>query len=408
MDVQRFRAAWILPVDGDPIPDGTIEIDASGRIAALHDKVDPRATDLGRVAILPGLVNAHTHLEFSDIESPLEPPEPFTDWIRSVVKNRRGRATNGDDAVRSGLAESIRAGTTLLGEIATNDNSAKLAQTPGPLVVAFFELIGLQSDQAERQMEIALRHLQQPTDSDSGGIIPAISPHAPYSVHPELFVRLVKLATQQRCPLAIHLAETQAELELLDRSTGPFVDLLTEFGVWHDGILPVGGRPLWYLQQMAELQRGLVIHGNYLSDEEVVFLAAHENLTVVYCPRTHAYFRHDSHPWLQLLDRGARVAVGTDSRASNPDLSVWRELCFLRNRHAKVDPRKLLELGTICGARAMGLQEQTGSLTVGKRADMTVVRLPAAGDSNPYSNLLRLENEIAGTLCGGQWAHRTI
>ena len=408
MDVQRYRAAWILPVDGDPISNGVIEIDASGRITALHDNADPRATDLGRVAILPGLVNAHTHLEFSNIESPLEPREPFTDWIRSVVGNRRGRTTNGDEAVRDGLAESIRVGTTLLGEIATTDNSAELALTPGPLVVAFRELIGLRADQIDEQVEIARRHLQQPPDSASRGIIPAISPHAPYSVHPELFVRLVELATQQRCPLAIHLAETRAELELLERSTGPFVDLLSEFGVWRDGVLPIGSRPLWYLQQMAELESGLVIHGNYVSDEEIEFLAAHENLAVVYCPRTHAYFRHDAHPWLQLLDRGARVALGTDSLASNPDLSVWRELCFLHDHHAKVDPRLLLELGTIRGARALGRHELTGSLTVGKRADMTIIRLPAAAESDPYANLLRLDNGIAGTLCSGQWAHRTF
>jgi cytosine/adenosine deaminase-related metal-dependent hydrolase len=405
MDVQRYRAAWIFPVDGDPISDGTIEIDASGRITALHDKADPRATDLGRVAILPGLVNAHTHLEFSDIDSPLEPRGPFTDWIRSVVTNRRGRTTNSGDALQDGLAESTRAGTTLLGEIATNDDSVNLHQTPGPLVVAFRELIGLRSDQVEEQLAIARRHLQQPTDSASGGIIPAISPHAPYSVHPDLFDRLVKLATQQRCPLAIHLAETRDELELLEHSTGPFVDLLTDFGVWRDGVLPTDGRPLWYLQQMAELERGLVIHGNYLSDEEVGFLAAHENLTVVYCPRTHAYFRHDAHPWLRLLDCGARVAVGTDSRASNPDLSVWHELCFLRDRHPEVDPTKLLELGTLCGARAVGLQEQTGSLTVGKRADLCVVHLSAAGEGLPYSQLLQIENKIAGTMCGGKWTH---
>lgn len=405
MDVQRYRAAWVVPLDGDPIPDGTVEIDATGRIAAVHGKVDPRATDLGQVAILPGLVNAHTHLEFSDIESPLEPREPFTDWIRAVVKNRRGRTTDGDDVVRGGLAESARAGTTLLGEIATNDRSAELCRTTGPLVVAFRELIGLRPDQVEEQIAIARRHLQQPSEADSGRIIPAISPHAPYSVHPELFVRLVELATQQRCPLAIHLAETRAELELLKQATGPFVDLLREFGVWRDGILPTGSRPLWYLQQMANLKRGLVIHGNYLSDEEVEFLAAHENLTVVYCPRTHAYFRHDAHPWLELLECGARLAVGTDSRASNPDLSVWRELCFLYKRHAEIDPRLLLELGTLCGARALGLDEQTGSLTVGKRADLCVVRLPAACEMNPYSQLMQIDNEIAGTMCGGRWTH---
>ena len=108
------------------------------------------------------------------------------------------------------------------------------------------------------------------------------------------------------------------------------------------------------------------------------------------------------------MARGARVAVGTDGRASNPDLSLWRELCFLRKHHPQVDARKLLELGTIDGARALGLDGETGSLTIGKRADLTVVSLDTQTGSDPYAVLIENTNRVIGTMCAGRWIHRSF
>lgn len=213
------------------------------------------------------------------------------------------------------------------------------------------------------------------------------------------------MAVAFRAPVAMHLAETQAELELLAHGTGEFVDLLRDFGVWTPDAIPRRSRPLDYLKRLAAVEHGLVVHGNYLSDEELDFVVDHPNLTVVYCPRTHAWFGHELHPWRRLLNRGASVAIGTDSRASNPDLSVWNELLFLRQRFPDVESRLLLELGTIRGARGLGLSDQTGTLTPGKRADLAVIDLTGAtSDSNPYSLLLNPHNRPVGTISGGQSA----
>ena len=154
---------------------------------------------------------------------------------------------------------------------------------------------------------------------------------------------------------------------------------------------------------MKNLKRGLVVHGNYLSEDEVEFIAGHPNLTVVYCPRTHAFFGHRDHPWQELLEKGASVAVGTDSRASNPDLNLWRELLFLRKHFPEVDPRTLLSLGTTHGARALGISEEAGCLQLGRSADLTVIRLPESHHSEAYSSLFDSNTNVLATMRAGRW-----
>jgi len=387
---QSFRARWVFPVDSPPIANGTVEIEA-GRITAVHDRDDPRAQDLGDVALLPGLVNAHTHLEFSDLEVPVGPAQPFTAWIRSLVTARRERAADPVASIRQGLEEVRAAGTSLVGEIATSPALfSAVDPTAGrlPRIIAFRELIGLPHSRKEAQLAIAREHLSgsAPDAANTTNIVRGLSPHAPYSVHPDLYRALVDLAREHRAPLAIHLAETRAELELLAHGTGEFVTMLDAFGAWEPTAIPPGSRPFDYLRPLADLETALVIHGNYLAGDELDFLEQHANISVVYCPRTHAYFGHSPHPWKEMLQRGISLAVGTDSRGSNPDLCVWRELCFLRAEHPEVDPAVLLRLGTLDGARALGQSHETGSLTPGKRADIAVVRLPATSGS-PYDAL---------------------
>lgn len=387
----RYRARWILPVDAPPIENGTVEIEA-GCIAALHAARVPRTVDLGNVALLPGLVNAHTHLEFSDCPRPLQPPRPFTDWIRAVIDHRRNRRLDIAECIRSGLTEARSAGTTTLGEIAGADHPPRLWTAAGLQGVLFREFRALSQNRIDEQLATARNHLTE-FPAHSPLLRPGLSPHAPYSVHPDLYRRLVDLAADHHAPLAVHLAETEAERRLLADATGEFRTLLQDLDVWQPGLFG-GLRPLHYLHPFENLQHGLIVHGNYLDDEELAFLADRPHLTLVYCPRTHAWFGHRGHPWRMLLERGGNVALGTDSRASNPDLSLWDEMRFLRRRCPDVDPAFLLELGTLRGARALGLDELTGSLAVGKSADLAVVRLPDQSATSPWSLLWTPETRV--------------
>jgi cytosine/adenosine deaminase-related metal-dependent hydrolase len=406
---QTIRARWIFPVDRPPLENAIIEI-VDGRIAAVTDSREPATTDLQNAAVIPGLVNAHTHLELSDVAQPLQPPAPFTSWLRSVMAHRRARPADADASsrvVRNGAREALLTGTTLLGDIVSADWTEVADLYDGPRRVNFLELLGLSSDRIPTQVTLARAHLERGAITPAGAQlethIPGLSPHAPYSVHPDLFNQLVRLAQEFKAPLAVHLAETRAELELLDLGTGEFVDFLRGLGVWLPTDFPGGMRIPDYLRSLATLAHPLVIHGNYLSVFEIDFLARCETISVVYCPRTHAFFGHTPHPWRQLLARGVNVALGTDSRASNPDLSLWNELLYLCRQYPDVAPETLLEMGTIRGARALGLADELGSLTPGKSADLAIVSLPVMDSSDSYELLFDPASRVTGVVCRGRW-----
>jgi cytosine/adenosine deaminase-related metal-dependent hydrolase len=176
------------------------------------------------------------------------------------------------------------------------------------------------------------------------------------------------------------------------------VDLFIEAGMWLGPLYPGGAKPLDILRQLESLPRVVIAHGNYLDEEELDFLAMRPNFALAYCPRTHAFFGHRDHPWRRLAARGGIVAIGTDGRSSNPDLSVWRELQFLRKRHPDYDPASLLRMGTLQGARALGLDDQIGTIEPGKSPAIAVIRLGHVGTADPYEDLFHEDSEVVNLL----------
>jgi cytosine/adenosine deaminase-related metal-dependent hydrolase len=198
---------------------------------------------------------------------------------------------------------------------------------------------------------------------------------------------LVSLARERDLPVAMHIAESIEELELLGNGVGPFQQLLEERSMWDAEAIPRRSRPLDYLRTLAETPRALVIHGNYLDEEERVFLASHaEKMSLVFCPRTHDYFGHPRYPLPELLSAGVHVALGTDSRASNPDLDLLAEMRYVANECPNIDPQTILRLGTLAGAAALGCASDVGSITPGKIANMIAV--PLAEEAKMASEML--------------------
>jgi cytosine/adenosine deaminase-related metal-dependent hydrolase len=353
------------------------------------------AVDLGRVALVDGLVNAHTHLEFSRLTEPIPTAGKFTDWIRAVIKYRIAHPFEAIEAIRIGAAECRASGTTLVGDIATSgwtsDDYAR-AEFKG---VVFQELLGVSPERIAQQLDLA-----RSSTCDANGVVArGLSPHAPYSTHLELVRDSVTLSRQKGCPLAMHIAETPAEIELLANGSGEFRDLLTSLGLWRDGLFPGGQRPMDYLEILAEAPRSLIIHGNYLDDAELAFIAARPQMSLVYCPRTHAAFGHSAHSWQRLQDLGGRVAIGTDSRASNPDLSLFAELQFLAARHADVSHVRLLQAGSREGKRALGLDGRFGEST----ATFTLIRPGKSSGRRSEPELFAPDSHVAGTMIDGEW-----
>jgi len=428
------------------MPDGVVTIEGDRIVAVGENVLGTRPRDLGNVAILPGLVNTHAHLEFSNLDRPLKgceetglasgpclekvennglsrapvpissqplsnAPVTLPEWIKAVIEYRRMRdagtsigspgTEDRDTAIRHGLSESISAGTTLLSEIATADwPQSPVADSPVDCAV-FLELIGLTADRAAPLLDAARRHVRRGLSS-AARWRPGISPHAPYSVHPQVVARVAELSAAMQFPVAMHLAESREELDLLSSHHGPFLQLLKELQVWDPTAVVRGTRVLDYLQMLSGAHRALVIHGNYLDREEVELLARHDNMSVVYCPRTHAYFRHDPYPLSKRLAAGINVALGTDSRASNPDLSVLEEMRFVARHHAGVAPEQILRMGTLSGAEALGCGAEAGSLEPGKRADLATVGLPDVGTEDPYESVLGFGGPVKSVYCGGR------
>jgi cytosine/adenosine deaminase-related metal-dependent hydrolase len=193
-------------------------------------------------------------------------------------------------------------------------------------------------------------------------------------VHPELLKRITMLAVRQQLPIAMHLAESREELQLLRENAGPFRELLEARSMWDSQVYASGYEPLDLLKVLAHAPRALVVHGNYLAHQEIEFIADRRGqMSIVYCPRTHAYFGHAAYPLSKMLDAGVQLAVGTDSRASNPDLSLLSELRFMAQTYQDVAPQQILSLGTLGGAEALGLADLVGSLVPGKLANLTAI-----------------------------------
>lgn len=366
-----WQARWVIPEPGRLLSPGCVHVKA-GRVERVWEGSDAAAINLGDVALLPGLINAHTHLEFSDLRGPLAPGALFPDWIRAVIHCRRERRTHVREAIAAGWRECAAAGTSAVGEIATVDEALDILADAGACGVVFREVLGLTEAAIETGLETARRFLAG--DGPAGAtLVPGLSPHAPYSVAPPLLRGLIDLSVQHGVPVAMHLAETREELELLKAEGGGLVGLLRELGVWRGGLWGEFRRPLDYLRELSRAPRVLIAHGTLLNDVEMDYVAAQPQMSVVYCPRTHAAFGPPPHPWLALQKRGARVVLGTDSRASNPDLSLFRELQWLHGRCPQVPVSNLVAMATRDAAEALGLGDRLGRLAPGTLAALTVV-----------------------------------
>ena len=347
---RRLRVRWVLNADAEPLQNveltefnGTI-VDVRVLNSADHGNMLP-------VALIPPLVNAHTHLEFSSLSQPLQPTQPFPAWIQSVMLWRRASTVSVSQAILQGMEESSRCGVGLIGEIST-DNDARIQPKRHEGVIGFRELIGLRTERIQQQLQVAEDHLSRPSIA---GVVRALSPHAPYTVHPDLLAAVVSLAMQHQVPVAMHLAETMDELELLHSGGGRFREFLQGLGMFDSATFPGGRSILSQLQQLAQAPRALAIHGNYFSADDIGFLRQNPQITTVFCPRTHQFFGHTSYPLRELLAAGCRVILGTDSRASNPDLDVWREVQHVARAFPELSPSLLMAMVTTHSAEAMSV-----------------------------------------------------
>ncbi|MGE0814749.1 MAG: amidohydrolase family protein [Vicinamibacterales bacterium] len=381
------RAAWVCPIVAPPLRDGWIAV-AGGRITAVgrgHDAPPARAVrEAGAAALLPGLVNAHTHLELSWLRGRVPPSADFLAWVGRLMALRRS-VEDGDDPavagpVQDAIAEAAASGTVAIGDIANALITPRFLAEAGMPAVVFHELIGFRvTDGAAAVASARARH----GDLASNGVRITVAPHAPFSVSAELFRAIRDAVCDGRRPTtSVHVGESPQEVQLLADGSGPWRARLGELRAWRPDWQAPGCGPGDYLCDLGVLGPGaLAVHGVQLTDRELERLAA-SDVTLVTCPRSNRWVGVGDPPVARFLASGVRLAVGTDSLASAPDLNLFGELAALRQAAPDAPARRLLAAATLGGAEALGLEAHFGSLEAGKRAVLVAVDLPAGtGDA---------------------------
>ncbi|MDE2713142.1 MAG: amidohydrolase family protein [Verrucomicrobiota bacterium] len=367
-----LRARIVVPISQPPIADGFVRVDGNyiievGAWADVKNKSE--AVDLGEVILLPGLVNAHCHLDYTDFVGAVPTPRSFTDWINAIVDLK----ADVDDAAHReswlhGAAQCLRHGTTTLGNIETRPDFLPELWAATPLrLVSFLELIVIraQSDAAQAVADATDWIASHKPPSGHAGL----SPHAPYTTKPDL----LEACAATDLPMAMHLAESAEEDEMFRQGSGPLYERLAAAG---REMADCGrGSPIAHANRSGLLSENLIaIHGNYLDDDDIRLLAEN-HVSLVHCPRSHAYFGHAPFRAEALRTAGVNLCLGTDSlatmRAGDAELSLFEELrAYCEAFPDLADLETLLQCVTVNPARALGMAGQVGELAVDAFADL--------------------------------------
>ena len=408
-----LRARMVLPISAPPISDGAVRVSGSrivaiGRWRDLIGATDRQRLDLGEVALLPGLVNAHCHLDYTLMAGLFPPPKLFSDWLKVITDTKAdwGYLDYAESWAR-GAEMLLHSGTTTVGDIEAIPQLLPKMWHMTPLrVFSFLEMIGITKRRQPKSIveemsekAVALKHRRCRV---------GLSPHAPYSTLPELLRLSARTARRRRWLLCTHVAESALEFEMFTRRRGEMFDWLARSG--RDMADCGQGTPVRHLERFGVLGPNLLaVHLNYLGRGDVELLRA-SGTNVIHCPRSHFYFRHDPFPLMRLTRGEVNVCLGTDSLASvyqkrkqRVELSMFDEMRSLFEQIPGLSPRRILRLGTVCGARALGMAGIIGELTPGAYADLITV--PFSGKlSKVYESVLQHTGRVAASMISGRWA----
>jgi cytosine/adenosine deaminase-related metal-dependent hydrolase len=408
-----LRARTILPVSQPPIENGAIvisgnKIRAVGPWADLKPEADEKVLDLGEVILLPGLVNAHCHLDYTDMAGQLPPPKTFTDWIPLITAAKA--AWSYSEYAHSWLHGAhmlLKTGTTTVADIEAMPDLLPEAWDATPMrVFSFLEMTGIR---AKRHPKDILREAVEKIDSLAHArCSAALSPHAPYSTLPELLRLTAGLARRKKMRISTHIAESEEEFEMFLRARGKMFDWLkrNERNNSDCGL----GSPVKHFARHKMLGENLIaIHVNLLAHGDARLLGKH-HVHVVHCPRSHAYFRHPPFLRERLANAGVNLCLGTDSLATTrkigklkPELNMFEEMRQFAASDKTVSPEEILRMATINGARALGLVEEVGELAKNAFADL--IAIPFGGKSSEaYEMIIAHTGNVSASMIDGRWA----
>jgi cytosine/adenosine deaminase-related metal-dependent hydrolase len=411
------RARTVLPINSRPIEDGAVLILGDrivtigpwkGFPAAFTSANRGKIFDLGDVILMPGLVNAHCHLDYTGMAGMWPPPKKFIDWIPRMLAAKAEWSYS--DYARSwvnGAKMLLNSGTTTVADIEAAPELLPEVWEATPLrVISFLEMTGVRS---KRDPNEILHEALGKIDSLSHDRSTAtLSPHAPYSTSPELLRLSAETARERNLRVAIHVAESQQEFEMYTQGSGEMYEWLKRNG--RDNSDCGRGSPFQDLERAGLIRENLLaIHANYLDESDYQLLNG-KKVSVIHCPRSHEYFRHTKFPLEKMLAANVNVCLGTDSLATvvKPDkqeleLNMFQEMQAFARTNPEVAASAILKMATMNGARALGLFGKAGVLAGGAFADM--IAIPFAGKTSEAENAaLHFSGHVRASMIGGNWA----
>ncbi len=408
-----LRARVVLPISKPPIDDGAVVI-SGNRIARVGPWREFSAsegdlvTDLGDAILMPGLINAHCHLDYTDMAGLIPPQKSFTDWILLMLATKAGwNYSEYAESWIGGAKMLLRTGTTTVVDFEAVPELIPDAWSATPLrVVSLLEMTGVKSRRDPRA--ILQDNIDHILTLPGGRCRPGLAPHAPYSTMPEL-LRLAADTTRKRhWPLSIHVAESAQEFDMFTKGRGVMYDWLERNG---RDLSDCGSRsPVQLLNRAGVLgENCIAVHVNYLAEGDARLLAT-KKTSVAHCPRSHFYFKHAQFPFNKLTKANVNVCLGTDSLATvyktpkqKVELNMFAEMQTFAANHPQVSPEKILRMATVNGARALGMAGQCGEISEKALADL--IAIPFSGklrDAN--DDTVHHRGDVMASMIDGEWA----
>lgn len=399
-----ISADWVLPGLRRPIRDGAVWIHNGyvaevGTLEALSGGADRgEHHHFPGCVITPGLVNAHTHLSLTAMQG-LFPPSRFEEWLPRLTAGMREWTADDHAASASlGAQQALLSGTTVVGDIAYGPESSAAAADAGLGGVFYWEILGIDPD----NLFTELHHREYPHSDDgvcARRIRCGLSPHSAYTSGPALLRAIHETATEMNAPVSIHVAESNAEVELIRTGQGPLTELASRLA---PDFAPTGEGPVQYLDRLGVLDGATAVHLCQVLPTDIPRLASTVR-GVVSCPRSNSFLSNRIPPVARLLKAGVPVALGTDSTASNMDLDLMEEVRALQSCEPTLEPAQLIRMVTTVGAIALGCEDKFGMLEPGMEGDISVFQI---GDtSNPEADFVSRGGAatLRAVVSAGEW-----
>jgi aminodeoxyfutalosine deaminase len=414
-----IRARTVVTMDGAPIENGAVvvsgnRIDNVGKFDEVKARNAGQIVDLSEQALLPGLINAHCHLDYTCLRGKIPPPKTFADWIRAI-NAEKARLSPKDylASINEGFAEAKRFGTTTIANLTAFPDL--IPQIHAPIRTCWFaELIDVRaSKHANEIVDLAIESVRQarpePVLSAAEGGAPwGLAPHALFTASKNLFECCEEIARRENVLLTTHLAESREEMEMFHEASGPLYEFLKGIGRPMDDCgneTPleqfIGARLPRRAGCGRALPRWIVAHLNELTESDFELLEnAKGQFHVVHCPRSHDYFKHSHFPFKRLDSLGFNICLGTDSLASNEDLSLFAEMRVFQRSQPGISPDEILKMVTVNPAMALHREKMIGRIRPGFCADLIAIPCGQGGDL--FGEIVGFEGQLDWVMVNGK------